>query len=450
MVITGQISANGYITRFPVGSIDYNTDFTTSTALSMTALSSGTDDIVTDSGQTLGSAGAQSVTAVSYTNQTVTYSQVSSTCYSTHAAINIDSNLISTADGEKNTYISLLVVSVSVVVVLNVFSFTSTAALWSMINQVQLLFLLLLTQGFIPDAVQTVISGPDFAVNPFESISFLKTKNYGTWTDKFNFDLNNSSLGFFNIESISTFYNMISFFTTLAYAACVHLFFYLLRKIVSKWTSDGKWAKLLKRIINKAIEIMTLGYYIRLLMEMNEYIVLSAINEVYVFNTGQSLQVISAVFALLVMIGSVILIVLLLALSLSSYEIIEEEHNKLEELFEGMKIKKKFRIFSWIIMIRRFFFILFLVTLESIPSRGLIGLLVPLEISYIVYLVIFRPYQEIKVNAIEIVNEVSFLILLSALLVYNTSSDWTLAFAYIYIQVIVITNIINFLIIFGK
>ena len=143
-----------------------------------------------------------------------------------------------------------------------------------------------MTQGSIPDAVQTVISVPDFAANPFESISFLKTKNYGTWTDKFNFDLNNSSLWFFNIDSTITIYNMISFFTTLAYAACIQHFLYLLRLISSKWTSDGKWARLVKRIINKAIEIMTLGYYIRLLMEMNEYIVLSAANEVYVFHTS--------------------------------------------------------------------------------------------------------------------------------------------------------------------
>ena len=223
-----------------------------------------------------------------------------------------------------------------------------------MINFVQLLFLLLLTQGFIPDAVQTVISGPDFAVNPFESISFLKTKNYGAWTDKFNFGLNNSSLGFFNIESISTIYNMISFFTTFAYAAWIHLFLYLLRLITSKWTTDGRWATLLKRIINKAIEIMTLGYYIRLLMEMNQYIVLSAFNEVYVFHTSQRLQTISSVFAILVIIGSAIWIMLFLSLSLSSYEIIGENHNKLEEIFKGMKIEKKFRFFSWIIMIRRF------------------------------------------------------------------------------------------------
>ena len=123
MVITRSMLSNGYITKFPIGSIDYNTDFTTSTALSMTALSSGTDDIVTDSGQTIGSAGVQSVTTAPYTNITVTYTQVSNTCYSTStlAAINMDSNLISTADDERNTYISLLVVSVSWVVVLNVF-----------------------------------------------------------------------------------------------------------------------------------------------------------------------------------------------------------------------------------------------------------------------------------------------------------------------------------------
>ena len=65
-------------------------------------------------------------------------------------------------------------------------------------------------------------------------------------------------------------------------------------------------------------------------------------------------------------------------------------------------------------------------------QKFLLGVLIPLEFFYIVYLVIFRPYKEIKINAIEIVNEITFLILLNALLVYNTSSDWSVRFAYIY------------------
>ena len=405
---------------------------------------------MTDSGQTIGLAGAQTVSFTSYSNLTVTYSQVSSTCYSTLAAVNQNAELLATADAQQTTYTSILVVSLSGIVALNAFNLASTASLWSMVNQVQILFLLLLTRGFIPDAMQTVISGPDFAVNPFESISFLQTNNYGSCTDKLKFNLNDSSLAALNIESISTIYNLISFFATLAYAAFVHFMFYMLIIIVNKSKYDGKWARLVKSILTKAFEIMTFGYYIRLLMEMNEYIVVSSINEVYAFNTGETSQIISAVFALLAMIGSVVWIAICIALSLSSYEIAEEKHNKLEEFFEGMKLQKKFRVFIAILMIRRFLFILFWVTLASIPSRAIIGLLVPIELAFIVYAIIFKPFQEVKANIIQIVNEVSFFLLLSALLVYNTSTDWTVTFSYIYIQVIIITNIINFLIVLGK
>ena len=42
----------------------------------MNVLLSGTDDIVTDSGQTIGSATPQSVMPASYTNATVTYCEI--------------------------------------------------------------------------------------------------------------------------------------------------------------------------------------------------------------------------------------------------------------------------------------------------------------------------------------------------------------------------------------
>ena len=449
-MVGGQLSSYSYTAKFPISSVDYATDFTASSTITMSALSSGTDDFVIDSGQTIGSAGTQSISLATYSNQTVTYSQVSSTWYSTKAAVNQNAELLAAADAEQTTYTSILVVSVGGVVALNAFNLASTASLWSMVNQVQILFLLLLTQGFIPDAIQTVISGPDFAVNPFESISFLQTNNYGSWTDKLKFNLNESSLAALNIESISTIYNLISFFATLAYAAFVHFTFYMLKIIVNKSKYDGKWARLVKGLLTKAFEIMTFGYYIRLLMEMNEYIVVSSINEVYVFNTGETLQILSAIFALLAMIGSVVWIAICIALSLSSYEIVEGEHNKLEEFFEGMKLQKRFRVFTAILMIRRFLFILFWVTLASAPSRAIIGLLVPIEVAFIVYAIIFKPFQEVKANIIQIVNEVSFFILLSALLVYNTSTDWTVTFSYIYMQIIIITNIINFVIVLGK
>ena len=49
----------------------------------MDALSAGTDDIVADSGQTVGAATSQSVAVPTYTNQTVTYYEISNDFFHT-------------------------------------------------------------------------------------------------------------------------------------------------------------------------------------------------------------------------------------------------------------------------------------------------------------------------------------------------------------------------------
>ena len=57
-------------------SISAHPDFQTAATWTMNSLSSGTEDIVADSGQTIGAVTTQTVGAPSYTNQTVTYYHV--------------------------------------------------------------------------------------------------------------------------------------------------------------------------------------------------------------------------------------------------------------------------------------------------------------------------------------------------------------------------------------
>ena len=54
-------------------SISAHPDFQTAATWSMNLLSSGTEDIVADSGQTIGAVTTQTVSAPAYTNQTLTY-----------------------------------------------------------------------------------------------------------------------------------------------------------------------------------------------------------------------------------------------------------------------------------------------------------------------------------------------------------------------------------------
>ena len=61
-----------YITKFVIPSIDYNSDFSTA-SWSMNTLSAGTNDIISETGVTIGAAISVTISYGTYTNQSVTY-----------------------------------------------------------------------------------------------------------------------------------------------------------------------------------------------------------------------------------------------------------------------------------------------------------------------------------------------------------------------------------------
>ena len=310
--------------------------------------------------------------------------------------------------------------------------------------------MLLLTGAFIPDSIQAVISQPSFGMNPFESISFFRAKSYGSWTENMKFELNNPTLALFNLKSKSTLYNTISIFITLAYIAFLHVIIYITTWISFISKIEGRWWRWLNRIIIKIFEFLTFSYYIRLAIQLNGFILISSINEVFYMNTSQKLQLLSFIFAVLMIIWSVFLIFILIFLSLSSYQVIENRHNKLGEFFWGLKPMKKNRIYTSISMLRRLLFVTFLITLTSLHSQILIGALTAIEVVYIIYVVFVRPFYETKDNVIEIVNEFIYILLLGSLIVYNTEKDWTSTVAHIYMQVVFSNNLIDWGIIQSK
>ena len=88
---------------------------------------------------------------------------------------------------------------------------SSMASLWSVINQMQILFLIFLTGAFIPKDIESIITGLTICLNPF---SFLQQKlngDYNFVSNYFDFGLENSNLEKFGIKSDSTIVNMTSF-----------------------------------------------------------------------------------------------------------------------------------------------------------------------------------------------------------------------------------------------
>ena len=178
------------------------------------------------------------------------------------------------------------------------------------------------------------------------------------------------------------------------------------------------------------------GLYIRLFLELFQLFLVSGINEVYYIDVSDKYRIISFAFAVAILIIWFWFTLFVAFFSISSYIAIEGQHNKLNEFFSGLKINKRHRFSVAILLIRRSFFVIFLFACYSISSKVVIGVLSLFQLSYLVYLIIIRPFIEIKANVIEIINESIFLFLLSALFFLNTENDWTPTIAIVYMQII--------------
>ena len=123
--------------------------------------------------------------------------------------------------------------------------------IWSLLNQVQMFFLLLLTRAYIPFDIQTEITGPDFTLNiywyiPFKKIGF-------SIIEKFNFDLTNTLLEPLKVKSDSTIYNTYPFFSFLLIIGWLHVLVYIFFRLISKWNIGGRCSKC-KRLIHWLIK----------------------------------------------------------------------------------------------------------------------------------------------------------------------------------------------------
>ena len=194
------------------------------------------------------------------------------------------------------------------------------------------------------------------------------------------------------------------------------------------------------------MSFLTFGFYIRSVLEINQYILVSSVNEVKAFNTTTSFRTISFAFACLLLIANFLLILFTLGLSFTN--------SGPKELFVGIKAETKKRLYLPALLIRRAVYVAILLTITEISSRSLIGILIGLQVVYSGYICYLRPFESTDnsppSNLIESLNEIFFLVLLSALEPFNEESDWNQTYTQIYMWVLASNNIVTFLIVLSK
>ena len=120
---------------------------------------------------------------------------------------------------------------------------------------------------------------------------------------------------------------------------------------------------------------MTYGYYIRFVMQMNQFLLIISIYEIYNFDLSNIFNIMSFIFALLVLLFCLCYTGVVLYLSLSPYKMTDKGRNKIGEFFRGIKMEKKYKFFVTVLILRRTLFIVLLINLMSISSRFLVVIL---------------------------------------------------------------------------
>ena len=138
----------------------------------------------------------------------------------------------------------------------------------------------------------------------------------------------------------------------------------------------------------------------------------------------------------------IILIVIITLISISSYEVAKDKHNKIGELFSGQKMQKKTKLYTSILLLRRMIFIILLLSLVSVRSWIVICILSLLQLGYLTSIIIIRPFIKIRNNMVEIINEIYFFVLLIFLIFFNSKENWNSTITMFYTNYLIIKNLL--------
>lgn len=108
-----------------------------------------------------------------------------------------------------------------------------------MVNQLQMLFLFLLTRSSIPNSVADVIIGSKFALFPYDYFSSSSTSYADPVINWFDIGQSNEMLVKIGLNSGSSIVNSFNLLCFIPQVICLHLVLILLVKLTGKLESYG-------------------------------------------------------------------------------------------------------------------------------------------------------------------------------------------------------------------
>ena len=142
----------------------------------------------------------------------------------------------------SSTSSSALGASFGIITLMSFINPASIASLWSMINQAQLFFLILLTRASIPIDVQNVITGSKFTLNVASYIFNPRYEFLCSTIGQFDFSLRDNTFNQLSINSDSSLFNFFPIIIFIFIMVLLHLLILILYKLMPIDDSEEwKW-----------------------------------------------------------------------------------------------------------------------------------------------------------------------------------------------------------------
>ena len=332
-------------------------------------------------------------------------------------------------------------------VVFSMCNLSTPQGVWITMNQFQLILLLLLTNSHIPQTIVDYLSGLKATTWSLNFVPFKDIPGVKTAIDWLDFGLENNDLKHFGLLSGCTFVNNFSLVWVVALIAAVHLWFSLCHSKLKRKTSDRpKW----RYLLSKVYQTFAFTIYLRLVLESNQFMLLSSLSELKTWHTTGTARIVS-LWTAFAAAGICVSLVAVSFVHWFSHRQLEntDHYMPLKELFGGLKDRSKPRLYSTVLLTRRCFLVAFLVAASSLTSTAIVVPMLVVQTIYVSMMTALRPYKSAKDNLLEVINEVYYFVMIAMLVHYNADSKWNKAAETAYLWLIISNSLTIISIMFG-
>ena len=345
-------------------------------------------------------------------------------------------------------YLTMAVMLVGTIlgIMTSILNVSSPQWLWMICNQFQLMLLLPLTEAFIPENIVKMFSGNNFINFNYNFVPIVDSPISRDFTDYFGNDQNNDSLQNLGAVYKRSILNHISLMTLIAFVVFVHVVSFV-PKLWFKQSDNDKWCN---KAYTKWMHFMTFAVYVRLLVEALQAMFVSSLSELKDFSTSNTAHRQSLKFAFVLLFVWIAVIVLMLVEWIRSRRPdTYKQQSYFVEIFSGLKDVWRCRSYLLLNFIRR----AALITISIMCPFELIGVIIVFNIVQICYFGVMlwiRPFKAKTDGIIDMLNELFFTILSLLIIHFNEESRWNQVISSVFIWIIFANFCITSLICFSK